>query len=529
MSLYIGNKEIIGVYVGSTEISNAYVGSSQIYGGVSIDAVKFMTKQANSTIGLTSLSTGQTLEYSTDGDTWTNMTTATTISLTSGQSVYVRGILTSDNTTNNYTKFAIMGDVVMSGKLNTLFNYLNVRAPLFASCGFQLFQDCSGLTDISRVIFPSTGLAENCFKSMFERCCNIEIIPSKLPATTLANGCYDRLFQDCSSLVDLSNFILPATTLTQSCYYQMFKNCTSLTTPPELPATTLAPNCYRSMFNSCANLTTPPALPATTLATYCYFYMFENCSALATAPELPATILAARCYEGMFKSCSSLNYIKCLATDISANTCTTNWVSGVASTGTFVKDPNMSGWTTGNNGIPSGWTIEDNHLKWTPTPSGLLSTSGVTYSDSTWTFGTDEDGDYYTNNGMGQMIALGYQINGTERFRIKFKYDHTDGRQLLGNSYSYNDGEFSYRLFLYEGQTFDMGSVGGGFHRISTQISAENVLLDYEIGNYYIKDYNGSVIVQGTPNIYVAPQNNMLYVGTDGDSTIKIYGIEVLI
>ena len=29
------------------------------------------------------------------------------------------------------------------------------------------------------------------------------------------------------------------------------------------------------------------------------------------------------------------------------------------STGTFVKAANMNDWATGNNGIPSGWTIID--------------------------------------------------------------------------------------------------------------------------------------------------------------------------
>ena len=61
----------------------------------------------------------------------------------------------------------------------------------------------------------------------------------------------------------------------------------------------------------------------------------------------------------MFYRCSSLNSIKCLATNISARKCTSNWVSGVASTGTFVKNSNMTSWTTGINGIPSGWTVED--------------------------------------------------------------------------------------------------------------------------------------------------------------------------
>ena len=499
MGFYIGNIEINNIYVGGTEIVSAYVGSSQIYGGVS-DAVTFTAKQANSTIGLSQISTGQTLEYSTDKTIWNNMTTATTITLTnSGDSVYVRGILTSNNTNSNYTQFTMSGDIKATGNINYLWNKDTPYTALKEYCGYRLFSGCTALT---------------------------EVINLSLPATTLAYSCYRGMFQDCTSLTTAP--VLPATTLASQCYAYMFTNCSGLTTAPELPATTLANNCYEGMFEGCTSLTTAPELPATTLAVGCYESMFRNCTSITVAPQLPATTLVNSCYAYMFSGCTNLNYIKCLATDISATDCTSNWVDGVASTGTFVKDPSMTGWTTGTSGIPSGWTVQDDRLRWTPTPSGLLSSSGVTYSGSTWTFGTDADGDYYTNNGAGEIIPLGYLIDGTERFRIKFKYDHTDGRQLLGNSFGYNDGQFTYRLFLYEGQTFDMGDVGGGANRISTQVYSENVLLDYEIGNYYIKDYNGSVIVQGTPNQYVAPQDNMLYVGTDGDSTIKIYQIEIL-
>jgi len=100
-------------------------------------------------------------------------------------------------------------------------------------------------------------------------------------------------------------------------------------------------------------------LPATTLADNCYDYMFGGCTNLLTAPILPATTLVVGCYSYMFSDCSSLNYIKCLATDISASDCLTNWVNGVASSGTFVKDSSMSSWPTGTSGIPTGWTVQD--------------------------------------------------------------------------------------------------------------------------------------------------------------------------
>jgi hypothetical protein len=113
------------------------------------------------------------------------------------------------------------------------------------------------------------------------------------------------------------------------------------------------------MFRNCTSLTTAPELPATMLASNCYNGMFYDCTSLTSAPELPAPELARCCYYFMFYGCSNLNYIKCLATDISATDCTKNWVNGVSSTGTFVKHPDVNSWAVGNSGIPSGWTVVD--------------------------------------------------------------------------------------------------------------------------------------------------------------------------
>ena len=95
----------------------------------------------------------------------------------------------------------------------------------------------------------------------------------------------------------------------------------------------------------------------------CYSHMFEKCTALTSAPVLPATTLKTTCYAAMFRGCSSLRYIKCLATDISADSCTLGWCGDsnhhqFSSSGTFVKNANMTGWTTGKDGIPSGWTVQ---------------------------------------------------------------------------------------------------------------------------------------------------------------------------
>jgi hypothetical protein len=63
----------------------------------------------------------------------------------------------------------------------------------------------------------------------------------------------------------------------------------------------------------------------------------------------------------MFRGCSKLNYIKMLATDISASNCLYNWVSGVSPTGTFVKNISATWTTTGYSGVPSGWTVKSNY------------------------------------------------------------------------------------------------------------------------------------------------------------------------
>lgn len=85
--------------------------------------------------------------------------------------------------------------------------------------------------------------------------------------------------------------------------------------------------------------------------------MFSGCTSLTTAPVLSASTLTENRYKDMFKGCSKLNYIKCLATDISASGCTEGWLDGVSSSGTFVKASSMNSWPSGASGIPSGWTV----------------------------------------------------------------------------------------------------------------------------------------------------------------------------
>ena len=218
-------------------------------------------------------------------------------------------------------------------------------------CYQYMFARCTSL--VNPPALSVATLASYCYKGMFAGCTSLVNAPT-LPATTLADYCYEGMFESCTSLTTAP--ALPATTLADYCYSGMFMYCTSLVNPPVLSATVLAEYCYGTMFMYCTSLTTAPALPATTLAHICYGQMFNNCWSLTTAPELPATTLTQSCYFGMFESCTSLNNVTCLATDISADASTYEWLNSVSSTGTFTKAAGVT-WPTGESGIPSGWTV----------------------------------------------------------------------------------------------------------------------------------------------------------------------------
>ena len=279
--------------------------------------------------------------------------------------------------THTYTfAYLFVGNSKIKNKTGA--NLLLPATTLANYCYYQMFKECTGLTAAPEL--PATTLARYCYQAMFKECTGLTAAP-ELPATTLAYYCYYDMFNGCTGLTAAPE--LPATTLADRCYYDMFKGCTGLTAAPELPATTLASYCYYCMFQGCTGLTAAPALPATTLADFCYegmFYgctsltaapelpattltdycyegMFYGCTSLTAAPELPATTLASYCYCGMFQGCTNLNSVTCLATDISASNCVENWLSGVASTGTFTKASAMTDWPLNSeSGIPSGWT-----------------------------------------------------------------------------------------------------------------------------------------------------------------------------
>lgn len=148
-------------------------------------------------------------------------------------------------------------------------------------------------------------------------------------------------------------------TIGNYCFTYLFQGCSVLTSSPELPAENIGSNCYFQMFNRCSSLVSAPSiLPSMTLKSGCYRNMFYNCSSLTTAPILPALTLTTNCYAAMFYGCSSLSYIKAMFTTTPTNSYTADWVNGVNSTGTFVKNSSAQWNVVGAYGVPAGWTIQ---------------------------------------------------------------------------------------------------------------------------------------------------------------------------
>lgn len=145
--------------------------------------------------------------------------------------------------------------------------------------------------------------------------------------------------------------------------YNLRGNCLSLIFGDEASGKKdihIYPYCFSGLFLGTEVINIDKGfLPATYIADSCYQQMFQSCTSLVNAPELPATTLVSYCYYSMFHGCSKLNYIKMLATDISATNCLSYWTYGVANTGTFVKNPAMTSLPTGVSGIPSGWTVQN--------------------------------------------------------------------------------------------------------------------------------------------------------------------------
>lgn len=99
-------------------------------------------------------------------------------------------------------------------------------------------------------------------------------------------------------------------------------------------------------------------LPATTLTEGCYQDMFNGCKGIEKAPELPAPKLEKNCYQEMFYDCAKLNSVRCLATDITAENSTKDWLgkAGTEAIGEKVLETLVPMTANSDDGVPTSWT-----------------------------------------------------------------------------------------------------------------------------------------------------------------------------
>ena len=142
--------------------------------------------------GSTTANTFNVLSYSKDnGDNWSAVTSADTISVEAGDKILWKGTPTpSTSYPQGIGRFSGATDVRYSVEGNAM-------SLLFGD-------DFSGQTSLEG-----------------------------------KNYALAYLFSGNTNVTSVENLSLPATTLAQSCYNNMFSGCTSLTTAPELPATTV--------------------------------------------------------------------------------------------------------------------------------------------------------------------------------------------------------------------------------------------------------------------------------------------------
>ncbi len=257
------------------------------------------------------------IEWSKDGRTWNhrdNSSEAVTIDVqvASGDKVYWRGsgqCMTPNHTAaNNASRFSSTGEFDMSGHLLSLLKG----------------SDYDNLSGIGNYTF-----------------CNL-------------------FFQSSGSLgvVHAHDLVMPTLNKT-GMFFSLFRGCTSLVSAPPLPQTEIPSWGFREMFYGCTSLPTIASMVATTFGNTCCQAMYQGCTSLTSVTlPTPTSYSGTGQFKLMFYNCSNLSYVKFLATDISTENCTYNWLYGVSSNGTFIQAEGVT-WPRGASGIPAGWLAYD--------------------------------------------------------------------------------------------------------------------------------------------------------------------------
>ena len=196
---------------------------------------------------------------------------------------------------------------------------------------------------------------------------------------------------------------------------------------------------FKGLFKNCISIINAKNLVLPdTLAEGCYEELFYGCYSLESAPILSCSTLEDNCYEKMFYNCAALNHIECYNLDDISDYVSSDWVYGVANSGTFLIDY-TSDWDATNKAshIPSGWTINDDYNK--PYEAQYLTIDIITGGKFTilnarqmhgtaWTTDNALSIDYKVNNGSWtteKILDSGITLDVVAGDKIQFRGTNT--------------------------------------------------------------------------------------------------------
>lgn len=197
----------------------------------------FTAEQANSTVTLSAVGSpaSVSLYTSTDGNTWSNYTIGSTLTLANvDDKIMFKGTNSKFSTAerSNYYQFAMTGKIAASGMVDSLLNGENPANSVPAYGFNRLFNNCTSLTTAPEI----KALTLNTFslKDMFNGCTNLR--SAHMPEATNVSGnyCLNSLFYGCSSLTSVTGEFKSAWTINQGSCEKIFMNCTALTEGPTI-------------------------------------------------------------------------------------------------------------------------------------------------------------------------------------------------------------------------------------------------------------------------------------------------------
>ena len=198
-----------------------------------------------------------------------------------------------------------------------------------------------------------------------------------------ADYMFSELFMN-SKVVDATNLVIP-NAMGDYYYYKTFYSCTSLTSTPSLPFSEVGYYSCMDMFFGCTSLINIQPMTIRSISTGSMYNMFNNCKSLVDASMITITREKWDACASMFSKCTSLRKSPIIKGDITQSSCnymfsycssleevvylgntepkeyySSSWLNGVASTGTFYANQNLTWLDTierSEHTIPAGWTI----------------------------------------------------------------------------------------------------------------------------------------------------------------------------